>query len=137
MSYYQIKSYPFSRKLCTIVLPLRKYEYQKLPMGLCNSLDIFQEKMNELFNCLDYVRTYIDSVLIICHHVEKLDRVLNRLKTAGFEVNAETSFFARNKLECLGYKITREGIMPLPDKVEAITDIAVPTTKNKLHTNKY
>ena len=34
-------------------------------MGLCNSPDIFQEKMNELFNGLDYVRMYIDDILII------------------------------------------------------------------------
>ena len=46
MGYYHIKLYPFSRILCTIVLPWEKYEYQSLPMGLCNSLDLFQEKMN-------------------------------------------------------------------------------------------
>ena len=44
---------PKSRKLCTIVLPWGKFEYQKLPMGLCNSPDIFQEKMNELFHDLE------------------------------------------------------------------------------------
>ena len=60
MGYYHIKLCPFSRKLCTIVLPWGKYEYQKLPMGLCNSPDIFQEKMNDLFAGLDYVRAYID-----------------------------------------------------------------------------
>ena len=66
MGYYHIKLCPFSRKLCTIVLPRRgKYENQKLPMGLCNSPDIFQEKINELYNCLEYVRTYIDDLLVI------------------------------------------------------------------------
>ena len=40
------------------------------------------------------------------------------------------SFFARNELEYLGFRITtRKGIIPLPDKVEAIKNIAVPTTK--------
>ena len=34
-------------------------------MGLCNSPDIFQEKINELFHGLEYVRAYIDDVLII------------------------------------------------------------------------
>ena len=57
MGYYHIKLCQFSRKLCTILLPWGKYEYHKLPMGLCNSADIFQEKTNELFNGLDYVRT--------------------------------------------------------------------------------
>ena len=48
-----------SRKLCTMVLLWGKFEYQKLSMVLC----IFQE--NELFNGLEYVRAYIDDLLII------------------------------------------------------------------------
>ena len=44
MGYYHIQLNLESRKLCMIVLPWRKYEYQKLSMGLCNSPDIFQEK---------------------------------------------------------------------------------------------
>ena len=137
MGYYHIKLCPFSKKLCTIVLPWGKYEYQKLPMGLCNSPDIFQEKMNELFTGFEYVRTYIDDLLIISNgsfedHLQKVDKVLSKLKSAGFKVNAEKSFFARSSLEYLGFKITREGIMPLPDKVQAIKNIAPPTTKKQL-----
>ena len=41
------------------------YEMQALPMGLCNSPDIFQERMSELMEGLDYVRTYIDNLLVI------------------------------------------------------------------------
>ena len=42
------------------------------------------------------------------------------------------SFFARNELEYLGFNITIEVIMPLPDKVEAIKNIFVPTSKKQL-----
>ena len=55
MGYYHVELSPHSRELCTIVLPWGKYEYQRLPMGLCNSPDIFQEKMSELFAGFDYV----------------------------------------------------------------------------------
>ena len=34
-------------------------------MRLCDSPDIFQEKIKELFNGLEYVRAYIDDLLII------------------------------------------------------------------------
>ena len=85
MGYYNIKIYPFSRKLCTIVLPWGKYEYQKLPVGLCNSPDIFQKKMNELFNGLDDVRTQINELLIISNkyledHIKELDKFFIDLK---------------------------------------------------------
>ena len=38
----------------------------------------------------------------------------------------EKSFFARDNLEYLGFKITTQGIMALPDKVQAIDHTAVP-----------
>ena len=137
MGYYHITLCPKSRKLCTIVLPWGKFEYQKFPMGLCNSPDIFQEKMNELFHDLEYVRAYIDDLLIISNssfqdHLNKVKIVLNKLKAAGFKINAEKSKFARDSLEYLGFLITREGIMPLPEKVQAIKDIAVPNNKRQL-----
>jgi len=34
-----------------------------------------------------------------------------------------------HSLDNLGSKITRNGIIPLPDKVQAIQNIAPPTTK--------
>ena len=40
MGYYHIELSPDSRKLCTIVLPWGKYEYLRLPMGLCNIADV-------------------------------------------------------------------------------------------------
>ena len=85
-----------------------------------------------MFNVLEYVRTYIDKLLIICDkssadNINELGKVLNKLKQKGFEVNAEKSFFARNDLEYLGFSITIQGMMPLPNKVEAIKNIAIPT----------
>ena len=103
-------------------------------MGLCNSPDIFQEKMNELFNDLEYVRAYNDDLLIISNssfedHLNKVKIVLKKLKAAGFKINAEKSKFARDSLEYLSFLITREGIMSLPNKVQAINHIAVPNNK--------
>ena len=99
--YYHIALDPNSRKLCTIILPWGKYEYQRLPMGLCNSPDIFQEKMCSLFADLEHVRAYIDDLLIISNstysdHLDKLDKVLHRVEKAGLKVNANKSFFAKD-----------------------------------------
>ena len=64
-------------------------------------------------------------------HINKLDKVLSKLIPAGFKVNTKKSVFAINELEYLGFKITREDIMPLPGRVEAIKNIAVPTTNKQ------
>ena len=67
MGYYHIELSAKSKELCTIVTQWGKYDYQRLPMGLCNSPDIFQENIYELFVGLDTVRVYIDDLL----HVTK------------------------------------------------------------------
>ena len=90
MGYYHIELDPESSRLCTIVLPWGKYKYCKLTMGLYNSPDIFQEKMNKLFAGFNYVRVYIDDLLIVTKgsfedHLQDLDTVLEKLKTAGLK----------------------------------------------------
>ena len=72
MGYYHIKLSPFLRQIYVIVLSWGKYGYQKLPIGLCNSL--------ELFNGLEYIRIYIDDLLRTSNdslkdHVNKLDNL--------------------------------------------------------------
>ena len=106
-------------------------------MGLANSPDIFQEKINDLLGDLEYIRAYIDDCLIITKstwedHLDKLNEVLHRLKQAGLKVNATKSFFGRYALEYLGYWITHDGIQPLPKKVAAILNIATPKTHKEL-----
>jgi predicted aspartyl protease len=111
MGYYHIELSPKSKTLCTIVLPFGKYEYQRLPMGLSNSPDIFQEKMSDLMQGLEFVRAYIDDFLIITkgsfeEHLDHVRKVMDRLRAAGLNINAKKSFFAKLELEYLGYWIT-------------------------------
>ncbi len=137
MGYYHLELDDDAKELCTIVLPFGKFEYQRTPMGLCNSPDIFQEKMNELFQGLDFVRAYIDDLLCITKgdlddHLGKLDGILTRLGEAGLKINAKKSFFASGELEYLGYWITREGIQPMKNKVQAIMNLDEPKTRKEL-----
>jgi transposase InsO family protein len=136
MGYYHIELNPDARKLCTIVLPWGKYEYLRLPMGLCNSPDIFQEKMTTLTQDLEFVRVYLDDLLIISRsdwhdHLDKLRAVLDRLQAAGLKVNATKSSFGADQLEYLGYIISREGIQPVPKKVHSILGMSPPTTQRQ------
>ena len=137
MGYYHILLTPNAARLCTIVLPWGKYEYVRLPMGLCNSPDIFQEKMSELMAGLEFARAYIDDLLVVTQgdfklHLEHLEKVFTRLGEAGLKINASKSTFCTNELEYLGYLINREGVRLTLKKVEAIKQLAVPRTKKQL-----
>ena len=124
---------PSSSRICTIVLPWGKYEYCRLPMGLCNSPDIFQEKMSELMSGLEFARAYIDDLLIISkhsfeEHLNHLDTVFSCVVEAGFKVNVSKSKFCCIELEYLGYLINRQGVRPSLSKVSAIHKLQTPKT---------
>ena len=96
METYWIGTYislsPQVSEICTVVFPWGKYQYQRLPMGTSNSPDIFQAKMNELMDDLEFVQAYLDDCLIISKstfddHLMDLEQVLERLKKANLRVN--------------------------------------------------
>jgi hypothetical protein len=104
-------------------------------MGLCDSLDIFQEKMNDLLDGLDAVRVYIDNILHVTKgtwedHLDRLEQVFHRLQKAGLKVKAKKSNFGAHEMENLGYN-AQTGIQPIPKKAQAIQAIKTPI---KTHT---
>jgi hypothetical protein len=107
-------------------------------MGLCNNPNVFQEKISMLMSGLEFVRAYIDDLLIITQssweqdHLNKLEQVLIRLADSGLKVNAVKSFFGEAKVEYLGYKMSRQGIQPVAKKIQAIQNLKPPTTTKQL-----
>jgi hypothetical protein len=65
MGYYTIKLDADAKKMCTFVTHFGKYQYLRLPMGISYSPYIFQENMSELMQHLNFVRTYLDDLLVI------------------------------------------------------------------------
>jgi hypothetical protein len=83
MGYYTIRLDPRAAEMFTIIFPWGKYSYLRLPMGHAGSADIFQAEMMDLMEALEYVRAYIDNLLVITRgtledHIEKLREVLRR-----------------------------------------------------------
>ena len=137
MGYYHIKLTPNAKKYCTIVFPFGIYEYQRHPMGLCTSQDIFQEKISGLMTGLEFVRIYLDNILCItCNtfkkHLEQLEQISIRLKSANLKVNLQKSASAKTELEYLGYWITCKGIKFVTKKIEAFQKIKPPRNKRDL-----
>ena len=88
MGYYTIGLDPKAVEMFTIIFPWGKYSYLGLPMGFAGSADVFQAEMMDLMEALEYVRAYIDTLLVITRgtldaHLDKLREVLRRLRDAG------------------------------------------------------
>ncbi len=65
MGYYTIRLDPRVVKMFTIKFSWGKYSYLRLPMGMAGSADIFQVEIMDLMEALEYVRAYIDDLLVI------------------------------------------------------------------------
>jgi hypothetical protein len=131
MGYYHIKLDTDAQRLCAIVFPLNKgkYKYKRLPMGIKISwiLMFFKTsclRLSKIWNMLR-LTFYLDDLLIQTNnsfkdHLLKLEMFLARLSTAGMRVNISKSKFFVEQIEYQGYWITRQGIQPIHNKVEAI-----------------
>jgi hypothetical protein len=145
MGYYHIKLDADAQRLCTIVFPwhVGKYKYKRLPMVIKIVPDVFQNVMSKLVQDMEYVKTYLDDLLILTNssikdHLLKLEMVLARLSTAGMRVNISKSKFFPEQIEYLGYWITRQGIQPIRSNDESILNIKAPkTTKEDRTTPVY
>ena len=81
--------------------------------------------MSELFVGLDTVRVYINDLLHVTkgswtEHLSILEEMFTRLHKAGIKFNASKSCFGAHKFDYLGYHVTRDGVIPIPKKFEAI-----------------
>ena len=99
-----------------------KYRYKRLQMGVSNSPDIFQQKMNDLFHEFEFICAYIDAILILTKgdwtdHVQKLELTLNKLKEKVLRCNIYKSFFGQTKMEYLGFWVTCDGFKPTNRKI--------------------
>ena len=93
--------------------------------------------MSEIFMGLDTVCVYIDDLLNVTkgsctEHPTFLKEISTRLQKSGLKVNARKSCFGAHKFDYLGYHVTCNGVMPIPNKVEAIQSLAIPKNSQKI-----
>ncbi len=93
--------------------------------------------MGNLMASLEYVRAYIDNLLVITKgslddHLDKLKQVFIRLCDAGLKVNVTKSAFCAQETEYLGCILIRGGIKPQPKKVQAILVLDPPNNVKEL-----
>ena len=93
MGYYTIRLLPASQDMTMIVTEFVKFKYNRLPMGMCVSVDIFKAKVDELISDIDGAGKFMDDILVLSKeisskHIEQLRIIFGRLRTAGIKCNA-------------------------------------------------
>ena len=84
--------------MTTIVIEFGKFVYNRLPMGMCTSGDIFQAKVDNIFGDIEGVKTYIGDIPVLSKYsfkknTEQRIMIFGRLRAAGLKVNAPKCSF--------------------------------------------
>lgn len=102
------------------------------PFGIASAPIIFQRKMVETLEGLPGTAVYMDDITVhrkdMAEHDERLQKVMERLKTAELKLNTKKFVLRQRRLHFLGHKIDSEGTLPDPAKVSVINKLR-PTKK--------
>ena len=119
-----------------VITPFGLFVFPRTPFGLKNAGQDFQRLMDEILGDIPRVFVYIDDILIASEsydqHYEDLKQVCTILERHGMVVNRSKCILAQSSVEFLGYHVDKDGIMPLPDRVEDIRKTPAPTTVKEL-----
>ena len=98
--------------------------------------EIFQRKMIETLESLQGTAVYMDDIIVhgkdMSQHDERLQKVMERLESAGLQLNPEKCALRQKRLHFLGHEIDADGTRPDPAKVSAIHKLMAPKNVQEL-----
>ena len=126
------------------VTPMGQYEFVTAPFGLSSTPSAFQRLMS--FVLEEHIRggycaVYCDDIAVWSNsdcpleHLDKLERVLASLREHQLLAKGSKCELFRTEMEFLGFLVGRDGVRPVPSKVEALQ--AVPTPETVSHVRSF
>lgn len=96
-----------------------------MPYGLTGAPATFQRLLDKLDGpeMEPHALAYLDDIVIVTptfeEHIEWLERVLNKISSAGLAVNPDKCEFCRAQVRYLGFVVRRDGLTVDPEKARS------------------
>jgi hypothetical protein len=114
----------------------RLYQWKFLPFGLKNTPAEFQRVMDRVFSGLEFVKYYIDDIIVFSTNTQKhrthLTEVFARLRLHGLKLHPCKYKFYCDRVEYLGHMIYSGGLGMVASKVEVVMSIPRPRDVSRL-----
>ena len=134
-AYHQLELSQESRYITVFHAGDRLMRYKRLTMGTKPASGELTKALSPLFQDIPEAHIIHDDLIIATKtdkHKEVLIKVLQRIKDHNMTLNLEKCHFMKEKIPFWGMIITKDGIMPDPEKVKALQRASRPRTKEEL-----
>lgn len=136
--YWQIPMNEADKEKTAFSTPDGLYEFNVMPFGLCNAPATFERMIDTVLRGLKWKTClcYLDDIVIFSttftEHLQRLDEVLTCLAHAGLQLNTKKCHFASTSIKVLGHVVSKEGIRPDPEKINAVLNFSRPRSQKEL-----
>ena len=133
--YYHIGLTDAVKPKTAFVTPHGKWHFNMVPFGLAQAPSYFQQLMNQVLQGLDFAIAYFNDIIFSnneLEHLQHLETVFKRLQDTGLKLKESKCNFFRSQTHYLGHMLSAEGIQPLPEKLDSITNIPVPENQTEV-----
>lgn len=135
-AYQQLQLSEKSKELVTINTHRGLFRFTRLPFGVKTASSIFQRVIEQILKPFEWAFAYIDDIIIISDSKSEMeDRLMtlfHALVKHNVKVNLDKCKFLVKEVKYLGHKLTKEGLSPADDKVQAISNAQRPTNVKEL-----
>ncbi|KRH94484.1 pol polyprotein [Pseudoloma neurophilia] len=134
--YYQIKVRDSDIHKTGFVILNEHFEFTRMPQGLMNAPKTFRQAMSRIFGDLEFVKIYLDDLLVhsanVQDHVKHVNEVKRRIVANNISVNIEKSELMKSQITFLGKLIDKNGIKIDLNTLPLNKLHKIPTTKKQL-----
>lgn len=135
-AYQQLELDDGNRELLTISTHQGLYQPARLQFGIHSATGIFQRQMDSRLSRIPFTVVRVDDILISGRtdeeHIANLKKVLVKLSEAGLTVRVSKCSFMQDEVTYCGYVISKGGVRPMPENVEAVKNAPSPTNVKEL-----
>lgn len=125
-----------SSLLCTFNTPFGRFKFKRLPFGINVSGDIFQRKLDAVFQNIPNITGIADDIIIFGRTEQEHDQafvnMLEACRKANIGLNSDKVQFKQHSVKFYGHILTSKGLKPAEDKLRAIRSIRAPKDTKEL-----